>query len=66
MLNFFKNNGLSRINFIIINSANSSSHFERLIKNVNNSNVRMFQDTESTGLWNLLGGKNYDIFVYNR
>ena len=66
MLKFLKSQGLNKVSFIIINSANSSTYFDQLRSNVNNSDVHMFQDTEMSKVWNLLNGNNYDVFVYNR
>lgn len=66
MLNFLKSNGLNKISFIIINSANSTAYFDQLRQNVNNSDIHMFQDTEMSKVWQLLNGKPYDVFVYNR
>lgn len=66
MASFLKANGVNKISFIIVNSANSSAHFVQLREQVNISDVRVFQDTENSGVWKLLNGKNYDVFVYNR
>lgn len=66
MASFLKANGVNKISFIVVNSANASAHFDQLRDQVNSSDVRVFQDTEDSGVWKLLSGKNYDVFVYNR
>ena len=66
MVSFLHSNGLNKISFIIVNSANASAHFDQLRQHANSSNVHIFQDAENGGVWQLLNGKNYDVFVYNR
>ena len=66
MVSFLKANGLNKISFIIVNAANAGAHFDQLREHVNSSDVRIFQDEQNGGVWQLLNGKNYDVFVYNR